>query len=304
MLFRDRIRAAYEHFSAGYRKVADFLLDDYRTAAFLNASGVAQHLNVDPATVVRFAQRLGYPGYPELAEELQAAVKQELAAAFAPAQAVDSNVGVIREFLRSAGEDIQRILLHNDASILQDVLNGILSARRVYLIGESLAGRIMEVGAVQLAVSGIDARPIGGDRTARSIALLGLGPQDIAIGIAPYTVVTEIVGTLRTVREAGLRTYVIVRSHSSPAARYADVVILAPQSYRSPLAAYSTPMALLTALAQAVAIRRTQTVTDTILQSSDLWANMLRLDEPQMPDLEKHLEGSQIGEKDHRDFIS
>ncbi len=297
MLFRDRIRAAYDHFSASYRKVADFLLDDYRTAAFLNASGVAQHLNVDPATVVRFAQRLGYPGYPELAEELQAAVKQELAAAFAPAEAIDSDVGVIREFLRSASEDIQRILTHNDAGVLRDLLNDILSARRVYLIGESMAGRIMEVGAVQLAVSGIDARPVSGDRTARSMALLGLGPQDIAIAIAPYAVATEIVGTLRTVREAGLRTYVIVRSHSSPAARYADVVILAPQSYRSPLAAYSTHMALLTALAQAAVIRRTQAVTDTILQSSDLWANMLRFDEPQMPDLEKHLEGLQVGER-------
>ena len=63
-LFRQRIRTAYDQFSPSYRKVADFLLDDYRTAAFLNASGVAQYLDVDPATVVRFAQRLGYPGYP------------------------------------------------------------------------------------------------------------------------------------------------------------------------------------------------------------------------------------------------
>ncbi|MCC7355586.1 MAG: MurR/RpiR family transcriptional regulator [Anaerolineae bacterium] len=304
MLFRDRIRAAYEHFSNSYRKVADFLLDDYRTAAFLNASGVAQHLDVDPATVVRFAQRLGYPGYPELADELQIAVRQELAAAFAPAQTVDTNVGIAREFLRSAGEDIQRILFHNDTSILEDVLNGILSARRVYLIGEGMASRIMEIGAVQLAVSGIDARPVSGGRTDRSIALLGLTSQDIAIGIAPYTVATEIVGTLRTLREAGLRTYVIVRSHSSPAARYADVVILAPQSYRSPLAAYSTHMALLTALAQAIAIQRTQTVLDAILSSSDLWANMLRFDEPQMPDLDKHLEGLQVGEGNQRHLVS
>ena len=90
-IFRQRIRAAYDHFSPSYCKVADFLLDEYRTAAFLNASGVAQHLNVDPATVVRFAQRLGYPGYPQLAREVQIAVRRELTAAFAPIEGVEDD---------------------------------------------------------------------------------------------------------------------------------------------------------------------------------------------------------------------
>ena len=297
MPFRDRIRAVYDHFSPGYRKIADFLLDDYRTAAFLSASGIAQYLGVDPATVVRFAQRLGYTGYPELAEEVQALVKQELAAAFSPAPAADSPLGILREVLRSEAEDIQRLLIVNRPDVLEDLLNGILTARRVYLIAESNGSRIMEVAAVQLGLSGIDARVVKGDRAERSIALLDLGPQDIAIGLAPYLTVTEITGMLRATREAGLRTYAIVGGLSSPVARAADVVILAPKSYRSPLTAYSTPMALLTALAHVVAVQRPQVLTKSILNASELWTKMMRLDEPQMPDLEKFLEGWRLGEQ-------
>jgi DNA-binding MurR/RpiR family transcriptional regulator len=155
----------------------------------------------------------------------------------------------------------------------------------------------MEVAAVQLGLSGIDARVVKGDRAERSIALLDLGPQDIAIGLAPYLTVTEIVGMLRAAKEAGLRTYAIVGGLSSPVARAADVVILAPKSYRSPLTAYSTPMAMLTAMAHAVAVQRPQVLTKSILNASELWTKMMRLDEPQMPDLEKFLEGWRLGEQ-------
>ena len=304
MLFRERIRAAYEHFSPSYRKLADFLLDDYRTAVFLNASGIAMQLDIDPATVVRFAQRLGYSGFPELANELQSVVKQELAAAFAPAESVNTNLGIMREYLRSAGEDIQRILIHNEPGVLEDLLQGILTARRVYLIGEGPASGVIVAAATQFSLTGLDVRLVTGSRAERALALLGLSSQDIAIGVAPYLASTEIVGTLRTVREAGLRTYVIVRGHASAAARYADVVILATQSYRSPLAAYSTPLALLTALAQVVAIQRSQTMTKAILDGADLWASMIRLDEPEMPDLDKHIEGLPIGIGDNRHLLS
>jgi DNA-binding MurR/RpiR family transcriptional regulator len=37
---------------------------------------------VDPATVTRFAQRLGYAGYPELQREIQELVKEELKRAY------------------------------------------------------------------------------------------------------------------------------------------------------------------------------------------------------------------------------
>ncbi len=48
----------------------------------MNGSMLSQRLDVDPATVTRFAQRLGYTGYPELLREIQELVKEELKAAY------------------------------------------------------------------------------------------------------------------------------------------------------------------------------------------------------------------------------
>ena len=70
-MFREQIRKHYDHLSRSYRRVADFILSDYRTAAFMTAAALADAVDVDTTTVVRFAQRLGYPGFPELIEDIQ-----------------------------------------------------------------------------------------------------------------------------------------------------------------------------------------------------------------------------------------
>jgi len=48
----------------------------YRDAAFMTAAEVGRASKVDTTLVVRFAQRLGYPGYPELIEEVQERVNR------------------------------------------------------------------------------------------------------------------------------------------------------------------------------------------------------------------------------------
>ena len=55
----QRIRSAYGDLSPSFRKIADFLLESYRDAAFLPASRVAARADVSESVVVRFAGALG-----------------------------------------------------------------------------------------------------------------------------------------------------------------------------------------------------------------------------------------------------
>jgi DNA-binding MurR/RpiR family transcriptional regulator len=82
LMFRERIAQQYDRLGRNQKRIADFLTQDYREAAFMNGSMLSEHLNVDPATVTRFAQRLGYTGYPDLLREIQELVKEELRAAY------------------------------------------------------------------------------------------------------------------------------------------------------------------------------------------------------------------------------
>jgi DNA-binding MurR/RpiR family transcriptional regulator len=77
-MFQEKIAQRYARLGRNQKKIADFLTQRYHEAAFINAFALSQRLEVDPATVTRFAQRLGYAGYPELLHEIQEMVKKEL----------------------------------------------------------------------------------------------------------------------------------------------------------------------------------------------------------------------------------
>ncbi len=56
--------------SPAFNKIASYIQAEPLDAAFSTAGKLAQELNLNQATVVRFAQHLDYSGWPELREEL------------------------------------------------------------------------------------------------------------------------------------------------------------------------------------------------------------------------------------------
>ena len=75
--------------SKSFARLADFLLNSYTEASFMTASELAHALNLDAATVVRFSQRLGYTGFPQLQREIRSKVKNDLL--IRPRQAEDDH---------------------------------------------------------------------------------------------------------------------------------------------------------------------------------------------------------------------
>lgn len=77
-LFRERITEARSAgFTPSFDKVAEYIETNILKAALSTASTLARETGVDPATVVRMTQRLGYRGWPELREELSEGIVDE-----------------------------------------------------------------------------------------------------------------------------------------------------------------------------------------------------------------------------------
>ena len=67
----ERIREAYASLSRQQQRVAQAILERGNRIAFQTAKELSSHIGVSSATIVRFACRLGFDGYPDLARELQ-----------------------------------------------------------------------------------------------------------------------------------------------------------------------------------------------------------------------------------------
>ena len=69
----EEIRQRFEEFSRSQKDVGQYIVDHLEEAAFHTAEELARRANTSSSTVVRFAQALGFEGFPEL----QAAAREE-----------------------------------------------------------------------------------------------------------------------------------------------------------------------------------------------------------------------------------
>ena len=77
----DIIESKMSGFSKGQKRIAAFLTEHYDQAVYLTAARLGEITGVSESTVVRFANELGFDGYPKLQRALEELVKNRLTAA-------------------------------------------------------------------------------------------------------------------------------------------------------------------------------------------------------------------------------
>ncbi len=76
----ERILLIQKDITPKQKKLAAYILDNYKKAAFLNSTDLAKAANVSGSTVIRFAELLEYSGFPEMQSALHNIVQLELSA--------------------------------------------------------------------------------------------------------------------------------------------------------------------------------------------------------------------------------
>lgn len=225
-MYRERITQHYDSLSKSQKRIADFLMTSPRDAAFMTASRLAVVLDVDVATVTRFAQRLDYPGYPELLDEVQARVRDEMSAGVHPAEGA-SDAG--RAFMRAMGnerDNVEHTMSGLSPVALEETLKAIRSARIIYIVGQHTGAYMAYNLAMRLTILGFHAFAVVGDPVAVSLRLLHMGPEDVLIGFGFSGYAGDVTAALLVARERGAKTIGITGSAVSPIARNADIVLL------------------------------------------------------------------------------
>lgn len=227
MSYEERIRRERPNMSKSFAKLGDFLLDSYVEAAFMTASELAQTLNLDAATVVRFSQHLGYSGFPKLQREIRQRVKNDLL--IRPKQASDPNsvTGIVSNAMTEVilGMDQTRISLDNEA--MDKLVDALGQARRIVVLAEGPAQPtayslvlFLEQGGFPIYIARAGIADL-----ARTVNIAH--SQDLLLalevaGQAPY-----IARAMGEAQKRGIPTAAIIGSASLASARYADIVLAA-----------------------------------------------------------------------------
>ncbi|MCU0489248.1 MAG: MurR/RpiR family transcriptional regulator [Anaerolineales bacterium] len=232
MSYENAIRQERPQMSKSFAKLADFLLDSYVEAAFMTASELAQALNLDAATVVRFSQHLGYPGFPKLQREIRQRVKKDLL--IRPKEAIDeqSTTGITSTAIREVLQALDQTRLSLDTDALSKLVDEIGQARRVVILPEGPAQPtayslvlFLEQGGFPVYIARAGLADL-----ARTINIAT--SQDLLIALEVAGQSPYIARAMEQAQQRGIPTAAIVASASLPTARYANTV-LAGQSHPS-----------------------------------------------------------------------
>ncbi len=251
-MFRDRIQDKYEELSPRFRTLADFILENTLDVGFLTATELARRVNVDPATVVRFSQEVGYSGYRELSREIKHYINKELALRY---QKGSPEAGGKEEHLATLADELSdRVLSFKaDTKRIVEVATQLREAQRVFVIGKGESYSLASLWATYLNIVGVEAYPVEADLAKAALMLQDAEPGDVAfalsLGLSPDAEVGYVVATAH---ERGLKTITVTTSPTLLPARQADINLTVPAKTRSGYPSFDTLVALLSLLWQAV----------------------------------------------------
>jgi DNA-binding MurR/RpiR family transcriptional regulator len=227
MAYEERIREVRPRMSKSFARLADYILDSYVQAALMTATELAHQVDVDAATVVRFAQKLGYTGFPQLQDDIKERVKQDLLIRPKRTADPDSIPGVVSATMQRLLEAIEQARMLLDVDAIAELVEAIGKARRIIIAPEGL-GQAAAYNLVNLLEQGdflaAQTQP-GVTDMARAISTAT--SKDLLLVIDVAGDAAYIARALAEANALKIPTAAIVGAASHPSANEANIVLAA-----------------------------------------------------------------------------
>ena len=284
------IRRHHASLSPSQRKVARFLLEGGIGVIHLTITEIAEAVGVNPSTVVRAAQALGFDGFPELQSSLrgqflhQAKIAQRMQIGSQQlledlSTAEQDGAHLLNTVLRDEVQSLLDLPQHVPTQIFDQAVDMVDQAGHVYIIGLGSSFPLALNFGIVLRYIRPDTTVLtpGIDPIAAQLAPLKEGDLIFALCFARYTRETLMAMDVGRQRAAAVLT--VTDSHVSPAATRSDLALIVP--YR--LRLYSNTVALfalLDAILGALSLRYPEKTRERLERLEELYKqfNLLTLD--------------------------
>jgi DNA-binding MurR/RpiR family transcriptional regulator len=224
-----RIRAVTPQLTPSELRVARLALDDPTASAARTVTALAEAAATSQATVVRFAQRLGYPGYPELRLALAAAAAAEAASRpdtvpGTDISATDDIATVIAKIGQLDSTAVRDTVSQLDPNALSAVVDAVVGAGRVDVYGVGASGVVAQDLAMKLHRIGRFCHVFADQHIALASAAL-LRRRDVAIAVSHSGTTPETLAAIREAHSHRATTVAITNFPDSELGRTADLVL-------------------------------------------------------------------------------
>jgi len=252
-----RVAQVEPNLSANRQALIREILDHADETYFLSSRALAKKYDLDPTTIVRTVQALGYKRYGEFAAELRSHFVARITPYALMKSAVRDKRSVVHHIEHTVEMDIQNLnALRSqlDVSRVLEIGKRIDRARRIMVVGIDFASSLSNLLAYGLVSIGYDAEAPAGSAGNLQQKILLLGPKDLLIAISFGRCLQDTVDSVIRAHDNGVPTIGLTDSEKSPIARFSDTFwltsIASTSFHGSYVAVVSAINALLVACSQ------------------------------------------------------
>ena len=283
-----RINERYPHLSKGQKLLANYITEHYEKAVYLTASKLGQIVGVSESTVVRFANELGYDGYPSLQRALEELVKVRLTAL----QRMEVSKGrmdqshILTSILQADMDNIKATLEMADEEGFKKAVDAILRSRRIYILGVRSCASLAAFLGFHMNLLFDDVRLIHTNSVSETFEqMLKIGAEDVVIGISFPRYSKRTVRAMEFAKSRGAKVVAVTDSDVSPLIPFSDYTLKARSDMVSFVDSLVAPLSLLNSLIVALSIGRRDEITHSLSSLESIWKEYDVYDSEERDDL-------------------
>lgn len=268
------IRTEMPKMSKGQRRISEYILKHYEKAAYMTASKLGERSGVSESTVVRFANELGFEGYPEFLHALQEAVSARLTSV-QRIEVTDERIGnsdVLEKTLMSDMAKIKSTIEVNDPDVFDSATDMIIEADHVYIAGARSTSMLSDLLSYNLNLVFDNINHV--DTTSESIIfeqLLRAGEGDVLIALTFPRYSKRIVKAVNFAKNNGAKVIAITDSENSPIASSADRLLLAKSDMASYMDSLVAPLSLINAIIVSISLKKKDEIASIFERLENVW---------------------------------
>jgi DNA-binding MurR/RpiR family transcriptional regulator len=264
------IQSRFDQFSRSQKDVAQYIVDHLDEVAFQTAEELARRASTSSSTVVRFAQALGFEGYPEL----QGSAREEYRRRHAPVPATAAGAAPAplfaldqREFETALAADlvnVEETARKARRELLEEAIDAIAGASRVLVAGTDQMAFFASYLRHLLMLLDLRADVVASP-SQEALGRLGrIDAETLVIGLSAGRPHPLVVRALKLARHRGAPTLAITDATLSEVAKLARIRLYYSSNSPAYVRSHTALLALVQALAYGVYSRDEEGYADRI----------------------------------------
>ena len=267
------IQVKFPRLSKGQKLIAEYILKHYDKAAFMTAAKLGLSVGVSESTVVRFANELGYSGYPKLQKSLQELIKNKLTTVQRIELSNDfiTQENALKGVLKADMENIRATLEKINHKTFEDVVNSLFKAKKIYIIGLRSSSALAEFLAFYLNLILDNVKVVAYGVSDIFEQMINVSEEDVVIGIGFPRYAARTIEALAFAKSRNADVVAITDSLLSPLAAKADNTLIAQSNMASFVDSLVAPLSVINALIIAVGLREKEKISSTFTALESIW---------------------------------